>query len=159
MIDPTLTYRKSGAGSEALAQRHPSLTPRLRSLLILVDGKRSCGELGTLGQSLGDTSQLLEQLLDLGFIEAHGQAAAAKPAATEDKPPRVPLAQAQRHAVRKLTDLLGPAAEELCMRIESTRSAQEFGAAIAKAESMLRQFSGAAQAEQFATEMASQRPA
>ena len=166
MFDKTATYRKSGAGAEALASRSAALTPRLRSLLILVDGKRRCDELAGLGQAFGDGEQLLAQLAELGFIEplqapaASGGPTGAGPAvAAAPAPAKVPLAQAQRQAVRKLNDLLGPAAEDLCLRIEATRNPQEFAAAIARAEGTLRQFASPQVAQQFAAEMESLRPA
>ena len=170
MFDKSLTYHKSARGTEAMATRNAALTPRLRSMLILVDGKRTYAELAKLGQLLGDYDQVLTQLADLGFIEPQagtqprptGAAAPATPAAsTPGATPAaatVSLADAKRFAVRLLTDMLGPTGEAICIRIEDTRNAQEFMAAIQKAESMLRQIGSAQKAERFAAEMASRRP-
>lgn len=160
-----VTYQKSAKGSQALASRDPALTPKLRSLLILVDGKRGPAELEKVAAALGDPGQLVAQLESLGFVEPSTQQAAQKappgpaaPAAAPDGVPTVPLKDAQRFAVRRLTDLLGPAAESLCMRIESTRTPAEFAQAIQRAETLLRDFGGASLAESFSREMQAHRP-
>lgn len=168
MFDKTATYHKSAKGSEAIATRSAALTPKMRSMLILVDGKRGFDELARLGQMLGDPAQLLAQLAEQGLIEppaaSPAQAGGAAEATTAPAPlaaapaATVPLREAQRFAARRLTDLLGPAAEDLCIRIEGTRNAQEFNAAVHKAEAMLRQFGGEKMAAQFAADMATHRP-
>lgn len=162
MLDTTAIYQKTDTGSQALAARDPALTPRLRSLLILVDGKRTCPELLQVAQALGDGQQLLAQLLALGFMQARAPVAAAavaEPAAAATAPPAgLSLPQAQRLAVRKLTDLLGPTADEVCLRIEATRTPQEFAVAVERAEEMLRRVAGARKAAEFAAALAGHRP-
>ena len=69
MIDRSVVFRKSANGVEALATRDAALSPRLRQLLILVDGRRSVPDLCHLGASLGSPEQLLTELDDLGMIE------------------------------------------------------------------------------------------
>ena len=61
MFDKTATYHKTAAGSEAIATRSSALTARLRSMLIMVDGKRTCDELA----KIGDVETLLPQLADI----------------------------------------------------------------------------------------------
>jgi hypothetical protein len=180
VISKTAVFHKSAKGSEALATRSPALTPKLRSTLILVDGKRRFEELAKLAQVLGDAEQMIAALVDLGFVEqtsggesapdvvvgdpsqpisgaapVSGGAAGSAPAVR----PAVPLADAKRYAVRRLTDLLGPTAESLCLRLEGARNATEFMAAIQRAESVLRDFSGAKVAAQFAADIEAHRPA
>ena len=173
MFDQTATYHKSAKGAEAIATRSAALGPKLRSMLILIDGKRATGDLVKLGQMLGDPLQLMAQLAEQGYIEPVGGAssssssgAATVHAALSSNPvplapahKTVPLAEAQRYAVRQLTDLLGPTAESLCLRIEATKNAQEFMAALHKAEGVLRQFGGAQMAARFTAAMESHRPA
>lgn len=152
-------YRKSPQAVEALAKRDPALTPRLRSLLILVDGKRSGEELGRLAPTGAETPQLLAQLHALGMLEValaaapEGSDATAAPAARS-----VSLPDAQRAAVRRLTDLLGPDAAGLCMRIESTRTAQDLLAILQRAEMTVRTARGADAANAFARQMQDFRP-
>jgi hypothetical protein len=163
MFEKTRTYHKSAKGAEAISSRSAELTPKLRSMLILVDGKRGFDELAKLGGMLGDPEQLMAQLLEHGFIEPVAAEPAKAPAARASAPAplagTMTLADAQRYAVRRLTDLLGPNAEDLCMRIEGTKNAHDFLVAVHKAEVALRDFSGNHVAAQFAAEMETHRPA
>lgn len=155
-MDPDKLYRKTAAGSDAIATRHAALVPRERSLLILVDGKRSAGELARLGAGAGDAADVLATLLAQGFIEAvPGQAAvaAARPAANEP----FPLAKARTLAVRRLNDLLGPSATDLCMRLEATHTPQEFRTAVRRVEAALREVVGPQRAAQFVSEVENPR--
>lgn len=158
MIDRNQVYQKSAKGTEAIATRQHGLGPKLRSMLIMVDGKRGLDGLAKLSSIPGDTEQLLEQLLDQGFIEA-GVAAVPPPAsAPAPLAATVSLAQAQRFISRRLTDLLGPNAEEVCLRIEAARNIQEFQAAVKLAEGMLRQFKSASVAAAFSADVQAHMP-
>jgi hypothetical protein len=163
-------YLKSAKGAEAIATRQHGLTPKLRSLLILIDGKRSVAELTRLAGMLGDVEQLLSQLLEQGCIDtaagvplSSGQtqpsgAAGTLGAAAGGSTPAVSLPEAQRFAVRRLTDILGPSAESLCLRIEAARTAQEFTAILGRAEAVVRDFRGADVAARFASDMQARWP-
>lgn len=164
-------YQKTAKGSEAIATRQHGLSPKVRSLLILVDGKRNVDDLRKLSGVNGDAEQFLGELLESGCIARAAAPAArapsavaaaiSKPAATTAAavaPTAATLAEARRQAVRKLTDLLGPLADEACMRLEASRNTDEFLAALARAEDMLRQVRGAAAAAAFVAHMAAYRP-
>lgn len=159
-MDKDTTYRKTTSGSEAIAARHPGLSQRHRSLLILVDGRRNTRELATLASGFGDVEELLQPLLNQGFIEP---VADRKPAATAATPATpagakaAPFVQARSVAVRRLTDLLGPSAETLCIKLEAARSADEFRAALKRVEAILREAVGAQRAAQFLSEVDSVR--
>jgi hypothetical protein len=164
VIQKNLVYRKSAKGTEAIATRQHGLGPKLRSLLILVDGKRGFDELARLAQVLGDTEELLGQLLDQGCIEPAAElvttlatAAASAPAPLADAAP-IKLIDAQRFVSRRLTDLLGPNAEELCLRIEAARNLKDFQAAVGRAEGMLRQYKSAQTAAEFAADVQAHMP-
>lgn len=167
MIQKNVVYHKSAKGSEAIATRqHGALTPKQRSMLILIDGKRSFDELVRLSGMGGDTEQLLEQLLEQGLIEP-GAVIAPAPAPTSAPAPLAAasgkqagtLAEAQRFVVRRLTDLLGPNAEELCLRIEATRNAHDLHVAVARAEGILRQYVSAHVAAEFMADAQAHMPA
>lgn len=70
-MDKNTLLVKTDKGRDAMARRLPELGPRLRSMLILVDGKRSAAELDQLGAGLGGGASLLEQLLSHGWIAPH----------------------------------------------------------------------------------------
>ena len=167
MIAKNLIYQKSAKGSEAIATRQHGLSPKLRSVLILIDGKRDLQELIRISGMLGDTELLVGQLLDQGCIEAVGKTtqsagpvSAPAPMSSGAAAPSsaVSLIEARRYAVRRLIDIVGPNADELCMRIESARSVSDFIAAVARAEAMVREFRGANAASAFAAEIRAHQP-
>ena len=69
------------------------------------------------------------------------------------------MSQAQRVAVRRLTDLLGPSAEDLCMKLEATRTPKDFMALVKRAADMLRNVKGDAAADSLTQALAGYRPA
>lgn len=78
-LDNTI-YAKSALGQQEIASRSLGLTPMVRRLLILVDGKRSGRELRPMvdGQDLG---ALINQLLEKGCIEQVATRPVAPPVA------------------------------------------------------------------------------
>lgn len=161
MIQKNLVYHKSAKGTEAIATRQHGLGPKLRSMLIMVDGKRGFEELVRLSNSPGDALELLGQLLEQGFIEPTAAAAPPVTAPAPLTPAAAPisLAEAQRFVSRRLTDLLGPNAEELCLKIEAARNVKDFQAAVARAEGILRQYKSAQTAAEFAADVQARMPA
>jgi len=147
-----IIYRKTAKGVAEIETRAHRLTPRMRSTLILVDGKRSDAELATM--ILQQATETLHALAGQGFIEVLTVAAtavapapppqsratpwqtppAASAASAATAAPAGPDLQARkREAVRALTDLLGPAAESAALRIERARNLDELRTALAAA--------------------------
>jgi hypothetical protein len=169
VIQKNLVYRKSARGTEAIATRQHGLGPKLRSMLIMIDGKRTFDELARLASMLGDTEELLGQLLEQGLVEPIAAAPAAPtphagaahavtaPAPLAAAAP-ISLMEAQRFVSRRLTDLLGPNAEELCLRIEGARNVHDFQVAVSRAEGILRQYKSAHTAAEFAAEVQAHMP-
>ncbi len=60
---------KTDKGREEIATRKYHLAPRLRSLLVLADGKHRTEDLLTKVAGLGLTEQSITELLDNGFIQ------------------------------------------------------------------------------------------
>lgn len=73
----TLVYDKTDKGREEIATRRYQLAPRLRTLLVIVDGKQSEDDLLKKTAGLGLNQQSINDLIDQQFI-----AVAAAPAAT-----------------------------------------------------------------------------
>jgi len=72
----SIVYRKTERGQTEIATRQYKLAPRLRSALVVVDGKRSQLELAAM--IAGEPQQTLQALLEAGFIEpAHDPASPA----------------------------------------------------------------------------------
>jgi ribosomal protein S7 len=111
-----IIYRKTAKGVAEIETRAHRLTPRMRSALILVDGKRSDAELAAMIQQ--QATETLHALAGQGFIEvltiASAPAAPAAPvapvapatpaskAAAPLRPPAPPAAAAPASAVPDL---------------------------------------------------------
>ena len=93
---------KTAEGQAEIRQRHRRLTQRQRTLLLLVDGRRSAEQVKALALQAGATDTAFDELLDLGLI-------AAPP--PETPPPETPVSQAPAAglAVASMSD---PASEE-----------------------------------------------
>lgn len=153
-------YRKTPKGIGEIETRALRLVPRLRSALILVDGKKSDDELAPL--IAGDAAATLAGLLADGFIEvlatlaerpgrvAENRSAAAAPSRREPASGATTFETVRRDAVRQLNDLLGPVAEELAIRIERSKSMPELQPLLVQGAQTLRNLRGAAVAEAFA---------
>lgn len=153
------TYRKSPKGTAEIQTREHRLPPRLRSALIVVDGRRDSTELARLIPQ--QSEETLAALLEQGFIEVVGAlpaSAPATPAAAPAAPAAAPAARpaapadfpARRSdAVRRLTDLVGPMGEALAMRIERCRSADELRPLLALAVQIVANTRGRQAAEDF----------
>ena len=66
---PNTVFDKTVQGREEIATRAAHLAPRLRTLLLLVDGKRDAAELMAKVGGLGLDEKALVELLEGGFIE------------------------------------------------------------------------------------------
>ena len=163
-------YRKTAKGIGEIETRALRLVPRLRSALILVDGKKSDDELAQL--IAGDAAATLAGLLADGFIEVlatlaerpGSRGAESRPAAAAAPQRREPASGAanfetvRRDAVRQLNELLGPVAEELAIRIERSKTMPELQPLLAQGAQTLRNLRGAAAAEAFAARFISTPP-
>jgi hypothetical protein len=133
-------YRKTAKGQTEIETRAHRLPLRLRSALILVDSRRTDDEVRKLMAQQGDDS--LRLLDEQGFIEVIGitqeaprmAAAPPRPAVPPPLPAPVPTASpasardfatTRTQAVRLFTDMVGPMAEALAIKMERARSPDE----------------------------------
>jgi len=157
----TTVYRKSAKGQHEIETRANRLAPRLRTALIVVDGRRSDVDLRTLIQI--DPDATLLSLLEAGYIEIVAaeslprawQAGSAPmmgalPMAATAASSAASLAERRRLAVRHLTDELGPLAESVALRIEKTRTWDELRPALELGQRLLQTARGGAAAARFA---------
>lgn len=119
----TTVFDKTEKGREEIATRSHHLAPRLRTLLLLVDGKRDTDELMAKVGGLGLDQKALVDLLEAGFIEVGGMAAVepvAGVAAALEPTPSVPAPESpERRAAG--------AAEPATAPVPEARSATEQG--------------------------------
>lgn len=145
-------YRKTAKGVQEIETRALKLAPRFRSLLILVDGRRSDEELMRLVAASGD--QALAALAEGGFIEAIGMTADPEPAAPV-RPSPAPAAppdrldQRRREAVRQLLDLVGPMGEAIALKLERAATLEDFRALLVTAAQIVANTRGRQVATEF----------
>lgn len=177
-MDKNTLFGKTVAGREALTTRPPGLGPRLRSLLIMVDGKRNLAEFETLTGSQSQAIASLEELLAAGWIEVVGadglpKRALAPMAPTAEATPfqaearaeaqaaqrtALPFSDARRLVVRFINDQLGPMGETLAIRAEGCKTPADLQAALPRIRDGLKNFKGAAVVQQFDEELADRLP-
>lgn len=72
-----MIYEKTPQGVEAFQQKPNGLPPRLRSVLIMIDGKRSDVDLQLVLTAIGGGQEHIDELLRLGLIIATDRPVAA----------------------------------------------------------------------------------
>ena len=161
MVDKQAIYHKTSKGMEAIANRHSGLVPKLRSLLIMIDGKRNHAELATLSSVLGDCEVLMSQLADHGLIESVPGAVPAAPADPNTAPAPLTVAtlsEAKRFTSHLLMDTLGPTSDVLCIKIEAAHNLAEFVSAVKRARDTLRDIKGTQAAQRFIEQVEQHTP-
>ncbi len=137
----TSVLHKTEAGINAIKIRDRALTPKLRMLLIVVDGHKSVTELVKALPQPDEARAQLGELLTAGFVEVVQTAA---PAPSPPAVPRavVPAASAARvggedalklkirRATRLLDAMLGPDSETLSLQIERCKTLDQFSAKV-----------------------------
>jgi hypothetical protein len=150
-------YRKTEQGQDEIETRARHLAPRLRSALIMVDGKRNDDELRKLIPQQPD--ETLQALIEQGLIEVaavtHAKPASRPEAATAPAN-TVPAALSpnfetlRRDAVRALNETLGPMGESLAMKMEDAASLAELRPLLETAVTVIGNARGGGAAAQFA---------
>jgi hypothetical protein len=156
------TYAKTADGQNEIETRARRISPRLRSALILVDGKRNDEDLAKLIQQSEET---LQALLDAGLIEVVARTAAKASVAREPAPepaaPQVNPAEFEarrREAVRAVNDLLGPQAEALALKLERAADPAQLREALERAVAYIANARGGGPAAQFAAQFLTPTP-
>ncbi len=143
------TYRKTVKGQTEVETRANRLQPRLRQVLILVDGRRSHDEFAKM---LPGAPELLAELEAAQFIEVVAVSldkAAPRPAPPAPPPPRT-FEQRRGAAVRNFIDLVGPMSEALAMKMERTTTLAELRPLLELARSIIGNARGAQAAADYA---------
>ena len=159
-------YRKTAKGHSEIETRAHRLSPRMRSALIMIDGRRSDDDVRKLiPQQADETLRLLDEQ---GFIEIIGitqdappqrPLSAAPPRPAEVAPPVVPRPAApprdfeatRAQAVRLFTDMVGPMAEALAIKMERARSPDELRTLVQTAQRIIGNARGGQAAADYGT--------
>ncbi|MGZ5032167.1 MAG: hypothetical protein ACXWAC_03125 [Usitatibacter sp.] len=94
-------YRKTELGVTEIKNRKIKLNPRVRTMLILVDGAHPEFLLREEGSKVGAPADFLEQLLQLGLVEKAGRAAAPAAVAASASPAPVAVDEYSRFRAAK----------------------------------------------------------
>jgi hypothetical protein len=146
-------YRKTEKGQVEIETRALRLAPRLRTALILVDGRRTDNDLRPLVP--GDVAQTFQTLLQDGFIEVVRvveERAVPRPPAPpgSNEPARRLLEQRRRDAVRSLIDQVGPLGEAVAVRLEKCTDWSELKPTLELARQVLEYARGSSAAQDYA---------
>lgn len=148
-MDKTGIYSKTPKGLQEINDRALKLPPKLRQLLIMVDGESDVATLVERFEAMGNVVGHLGALEHLGLIEAKTGAptrASPAPVATvEDSD----IDEARRGISHLLIDSLGPNAEMLALKIEGSRSREELLAHCEACRALVQDMLGKARGEAF----------
>ncbi|HWP20344.1 MAG TPA: hypothetical protein VNO84_14535 [Burkholderiaceae bacterium] len=159
-------YRKTDKGQAEIATRQFQLPMKLRSALIMIDGKRTDEEL--LRMIPGQAQEVLQSLLTDGFIEVVAVTATPRASSSSSRAPSDsgppsrspgpnsvppapsrPIEQVRTQAVRFVVEQLGPLGDDIAIRMEKARSWQDLYPALGIAHKLLADNRGAATADAF----------
>jgi hypothetical protein len=146
---PATLYRKTAAGQAEVGSKAHALPPRARSLLIMVDGKRSLSDLrAMLGPAVDESIALLQRE---GLVEALASAV-PQPVPAPAAAVVVDLDRLRREApppAHAVTDALGPMADAVALRIERAKDADQLRSALRLAAEAIDNIGPHARAEAF----------
>jgi hypothetical protein len=173
VLNEKLVYAKTPKGTAEVAARGGGLTMAARRILIMIDGKRSLGELSAMLRS-SEIDSVINLLETQGFIQRSSGASGGPPTVfgntrmddpareqpretlevntvgnDSDERPLLTIEEAKRRAVRELNDRLGPEAEIMSVRLEQARTADELRDRLREAERLVAGLLGEAAAADY----------
>lgn len=146
-----IIYRKTAKGLAEIETRVYRLPPRLRSVLIMIDGKRSDADLV---QMLPQAAEVLAALAQDDFISEYTRTSAAPappppPERTVIRPPQPTFEAMRKDVLRAFNDRLGPAGEGMALKLEKARNETEFRALLPAAVQLVTTLQGRDAGESF----------
>ena len=142
--------QKTRKGTEELRTRLHGLGPRLRQLLILIDGKRDTAELARLLPG-PEFAQQLARLGHDGFVTRPADAPIGPdPARVVQPAPAVEdLRTLSARVTRALLDTMGPNGDDIAIRVERARSIDELRSLLPAVLSVIEACAGRAGVDGF----------
>lgn len=139
-----MIYSKTELGLNAIKDRSSGLTPRQRAVLIMCDGKKRADEILKNTAGLGVTAQDLDTLVTQNMLVSSGPAIVLSVAPVMSSASQVPAANQEvvpdirrtvsaeelkiliRRATKQLENLLGPSCEPMSLKLEKSKTYDEF---------------------------------
>lgn len=163
-MNANTVFVKTAKGREEIDSRTYRLPFSNRTVLIMVDGIKNAEALSGIRP---DALEILEHLLEGGFIDTVGASGPGRPmpfsnapapapapapvAANEAAPQAFDFATARKLALRGIGSNLGPTGDSFAIAVEDARTPAEFISAAERAREAIRLRNGNARAEQFWT--------
>ncbi len=157
-MDEAIVFEKTERGQREIAQPGGELQPRLRRILIMIDGAKPIGDLAPMTRP-GEIEVIVETLLRGGYIVASGGEPAAMPFQPAEEQPEAPVPasagpavdfeQTRRRAMRQVQDMLGPNGDPLAIEFERCKTPAQLRELIGKSLRIIAQALGPARAEEF----------
>ncbi|MBL8326502.1 MAG: hypothetical protein JNJ89_16235 [Rubrivivax sp.] len=154
-----IIYRKTAKGLAEIETRVYRLSPRLRSVLIMIDGKRSDADLL---QMLPQAAEVLAALVQEDFISEFTRVSATQAPPPPPPPPPPPAPERtvirgpqpgfeamRKDLLRAFNDRLGPAGEGMAVKLERARNETEFRALLPSAVQLMATLQGREAADAF----------
>jgi hypothetical protein len=155
-MERTAVFAKTAKGLEEVKSRTHGLAQKQRTILIMVDGVATVGDILAKFGGIPEIAAALDALARDGFVELKRMAGAGSAPAARPVPPGTPAAappQTRKEALsglaRYLIDNLGPGADDLTGRLEGARTSAEFVAAVDRCAEMLAGVRGTQKAQVF----------
>jgi hypothetical protein len=146
-LAPESVLQKTLLGSEEIATRKNGLAARLRSLLILIDGKLSVEQLLTRGQALGLSQDHLLALVNTGMCELAGPPPAPVPQVEPSRPAvKRSVAVARMYLLDQMDRMLGTQSEPVRAAIREARTHHEVLQVLELSLEVVRELGGEARA-------------
>ncbi len=152
-MNGALIFGKTPKGFDELTHRTAAVPQRLRSVLILVDGKTRCAELMQKCSFIPQCDEHLVWLEDHGFIEvvATGAASGSAMPSASASPASAPAVLSPKNALLSMAqELLGTHASVVMQRLQDTEDTREaLAQAVERCHKLIRLSIDEKKAEQF----------
>ena len=142
-MDEAIVFEKTERGQREIAQPGGELPPRLRRILIMIDGAKPIGDLAPMTRP-GEIEVIVETLLRGSYIVASGGEPAAMPFQPAEEEPEAPapapasaapavdFEETRRRAMRQVQDMLGPNGDPLAIEFERCKTPAQLRELIGK---------------------------
>lgn len=148
-MNPDVIYTKTAKGLEEMTKRTFKLPARMRSLLIMIDGKVAVAGLISKSASPDEAAAYVAALLNDGFIEPKGIGPTEAAKATSLPIGVDSLDSAKRFVIHSLENALGPDADLFTGKVELATSIAELAQLAPKHAEVIRGMGGARKTESF----------
>lgn len=145
-MDATIVYRRTPKGEDEIKTRAAKLAPKLRTMLIMIDGTKTAGQLQPVAERLGLGAEYASALEQDGFISlgAAKPGGGAAPAAPKDEVAR--FSAAQRFMNDTAVNALGMRSFFFTLKVERCASRAELSQLLEEYSKVITKGAGAEEA-------------